>query len=254
MAHAAYNAAGESIAFSTFHMERTNCMRTENCTVVCDRFAFDQVALNAPSTDAAFSYIDRFAMKVLDCCMGDSPQGACYAQLHLHVRFCLRAWYCQNGTPVSAETCFERCLTFTVPRGVFCCRNFFTKGRVCGIRVCGCGNAPYASICVEVCVSACRRRCACIQIDADDCGCSCNWDCECGCGTSCGSDTSCGCTTTQTCGCTAVTLPYSLACSGSQSTGCNAGAYAYAQDGRGWMLPDGTTYQANLGGDCGGCY
>lgn len=228
-----------------------NCMRTENCTVVCDRFAFDQVALNAPSADAAFSYIDRFAMKVLDCHMGDSMQGECYVQLHLHVRFCLRAWYCQNGTPVSTQTCFERCLTFTVPRGVFCCRNFFAKGRVCGIRVCGCADTRYAHICVQVCVTACRQRCGCIEINANDCDCDCGCDGGCGCGTSCNGETSCGCMTTPTCGCGAVTLPYSLSCSGCQSTCCGTGSYA--QDGRGWMLPDGTAYQANLGGTCGGC-
>ena len=231
-------------------------MRTENCTVVCERFAFDQITLNTPSADAVFSYIDRFAMKVLDCRMGDSTQGACYAQLHLHVRFCLRAWYCQNGTPVSAETCFERCLTFTVPRGVFCCRNFFARGRVCGIRVCGCADAPCAHICVQVCVTACRRHCACMQIDADTCGCGCDNDCNCGCSNcdcdcDCNADTSCG-SALPTCGCGAVTLPYSLACSDGQSTCCGADD-AYARDGRGWMLPDGSMYQANLNGSCGGC-
>ena len=138
----------------------------------CEDFTFDRVALNVPPGGANATAIERFSMRVLRCCTGDSPEGACFCQLHLLARFRLVVIF-DNGARCCTQ--FERCITFTIPRGVFCGR-FGVSGEVSSIAVCPCRYGATARIVANICVFALPERGRCLRDCGSPCGCGCSND------------------------------------------------------------------------------
>ena len=174
----------------------------------CEDFTFDRVALSVPPCGANATGIERFSMRVLRCHTGDSPEGACFCQLHLVARFRLVLMF-DNGARCCTQ--FERCITFTVPRGVFC-GQFGISGEVSSIAICPCRCGATARIAANICVFSLPERGCCLRDCGSPCGCLSDdeddtWDAPCrggvvlpySLGSTCGGNRSVS--VTSSCGC-----------------------------------------------------